>query len=167
MNVSFGTSKSDSRMDNATKEYVGSKIAAGTKAALTATAHDLTVKGSTVTGDVMYLLRQRAMCALKRARIQALQQPRTNSVRQASAHPLRRRGSRTSASVQAKATATAKSPLLPTPLPSSLPGTISASPRVRRLSISPSGVAIAEAGISTNAGLSAGVTHTEYIYTLD
>ena len=37
MNVSFGTSKSDSRMDNATKEYVGSKIAAGTKAALTAT----------------------------------------------------------------------------------------------------------------------------------
>ena len=35
------------------------------------------------------------------------------------------------------------------------------------LSISPSGVAIAEAGISTNAGLSAGVTHTEYIYTLD
>ena len=35
------------------------------------------------------------------------------------------------------------------------------------LSISPSGVAIAEAGISTNAGLSAGATHTKYIYTLD
>ena len=51
MNVSFGTSKSDSRMDNATKEYAGSKIAAGTKAALTATAHDLTVKGSAVTGS--------------------------------------------------------------------------------------------------------------------
>ena len=38
-------------MDNATKEYAGSKIAAGTKAALTATAHDLTVKGSAVTGS--------------------------------------------------------------------------------------------------------------------
>ena len=51
MNVSLGTSKSDSRMDNTTKEYAGSKIAAGTKAALTATAHDLTVKGSAVTGS--------------------------------------------------------------------------------------------------------------------
>ena len=51
MNVSLGTSKSNSRMDNTTKEYAGSKIAAGTKAALTATAHDLTVKGSAVTGS--------------------------------------------------------------------------------------------------------------------
>ena len=50
MNVSLGTSKSNSHMDNTTKEYAGSKIAAGTKAALTATAHDLTVKGSAVTG---------------------------------------------------------------------------------------------------------------------
>ena len=50
LNVSFGTSKSYSRMENTTHEYAGSRIASGGNTNVTAGERDLTVKGSTVTG---------------------------------------------------------------------------------------------------------------------
>ena len=51
LNVSFGTSKSYSRMENTTHEYAGSRIASGGNTNVTAGERDLTVKGSAVTGS--------------------------------------------------------------------------------------------------------------------
>ena len=51
LNVSFGTSKSYSRMENTTHEYAGSRIASGGNTNVTAGERDLTVKGSAVTGN--------------------------------------------------------------------------------------------------------------------
>jgi len=51
LNVSFGTSKSYSRMEAATTEYAGSRIASGGNTNITAGERDLTVKGSAVTGS--------------------------------------------------------------------------------------------------------------------
>ena len=51
LNVSFGTSKSYSRMENTTHEYTGSRIASGGNTNVTAGERDLTVKGSAVTGS--------------------------------------------------------------------------------------------------------------------
>ena len=50
LNLSLGTSKSYSRTESVTREYAGSKIAAGEKADLAATEHDLTIQGSKVGG---------------------------------------------------------------------------------------------------------------------
>ena len=50
LNVSFGTSKSYSRMENTTHEYAGSRIASGGNTNVTAGERDLTVKGSAITG---------------------------------------------------------------------------------------------------------------------
>ena len=50
LNLSLGTSKSYSRTESVTREYAGSKIAAGEKADLTATECDLAMQGSTVEG---------------------------------------------------------------------------------------------------------------------
>ena len=50
LNLSLGTSKSYSRTESVTREYAGSKIAAGEKADLTATERDLAMQGSTVEG---------------------------------------------------------------------------------------------------------------------
>ncbi|AME04532.1 hemagglutinin repeat-containing protein [Selenomonas sp. oral taxon 136] len=51
LDISFGTSKSYSRMENTTTEYAGSRIASGGNTNLTAGERDLTVKGSAVTGN--------------------------------------------------------------------------------------------------------------------
>ena len=51
LDISFGTSKSYSRMENTTTEYAGSRIAAGGNTNVTAGERDLTVKGSAVTGN--------------------------------------------------------------------------------------------------------------------
>ena len=51
LNVSFGTSKSYSRMESTTHEYAGSRIASGGNTNVTAGEHDLTVKGSAITGS--------------------------------------------------------------------------------------------------------------------
>ena len=51
LDISFGTSKSYSRMENTTTEYAGSRIAAGGNTNVTAGERDLTVKGSTVIGN--------------------------------------------------------------------------------------------------------------------
>ena len=50
LNLSLGRSKSYSRTESITREYAGSKIAAGEKADLTATERDLAMQGSTVEG---------------------------------------------------------------------------------------------------------------------
>ena len=50
LNVSFGTSKSYSRMESTTHEYAGSRIASGGNTNVTAGEYDLTVKGSAITG---------------------------------------------------------------------------------------------------------------------
>jgi len=50
LNLSLGTSKSYSRTESVTREYAGSKIAAGEKADITATERDLAMQGSTVEG---------------------------------------------------------------------------------------------------------------------
>ena len=50
LNVSFGTSKSYSRMENTTHEYAGSRIASGGNTNVTAGERDLTVTGSAITG---------------------------------------------------------------------------------------------------------------------
>ena len=50
LNLSLGTSKSYSRTESVTREYAGSKIAAGEKADLTATERDLAMQGSKVEG---------------------------------------------------------------------------------------------------------------------
>ncbi|EJU28146.1 hemagglutinin repeat-containing protein, partial [Selenomonas sp. CM52] len=50
LNLSLGTSKSYSRTESVTKEYAGSKIAAGEKATLSAIERDLTIQGSKVEG---------------------------------------------------------------------------------------------------------------------
>ena len=50
LNVSFGTSKSYSRMENTTHEYAGSRIASGGNTNVTARERDLTVTGSAITG---------------------------------------------------------------------------------------------------------------------
>ena len=51
LDISFGTSKSYSRMENIATEYAGSRIAAGGNTNVTAGERDLTVKGSAVTGN--------------------------------------------------------------------------------------------------------------------
>ena len=51
LDISFGTSKSYSRMESTTTEYAGSRIAAGGNTNVTAGERDLTVKGSAVTGN--------------------------------------------------------------------------------------------------------------------
>ena len=51
LDISFGTSKSYSRMENTTTEYAGSRIAAGGNTNVTAGERDLSVKGSAVTGN--------------------------------------------------------------------------------------------------------------------
>ena len=51
LDISFGTSKSYSRMENTTHEYAGSRIASGGNTNVTAGERDLTVKGSAVTGN--------------------------------------------------------------------------------------------------------------------
>ena len=51
LDISFGTSKSYSRMENTTTEYAGSRIAAGGNTNVTAGERDLTVKGSTIIGN--------------------------------------------------------------------------------------------------------------------
>ncbi len=51
LDVSFGTSKSYSHMESTTHEYAGSRIASGGNTNVTAGEHDLTVKGSAVTGS--------------------------------------------------------------------------------------------------------------------
>ena len=51
LDISFGTSKSYSRMENTTTEYAGSRIAAGGNTNVTAGERDLTVRGSAVIGN--------------------------------------------------------------------------------------------------------------------
>ena len=51
LDISFGTSKSYSRMENTTTEYARSRIAAGGNTNVTAGERDLTVRGSTVIGN--------------------------------------------------------------------------------------------------------------------
>ena len=51
LDISFGTSKFYSRMENIATEYAGSRIAAGGNTNVTAGERDLTVKGSTVIGN--------------------------------------------------------------------------------------------------------------------
>ena len=51
LDISFGTSKSYSRMESTTTEYAGSRIASGGNTNLTAGERDLTVRGSTVIGN--------------------------------------------------------------------------------------------------------------------
>ena len=51
LDISFGTSKSYSRMESTTTEYAGSRIASGGNTNVTAGERDLTVKGSTVIGN--------------------------------------------------------------------------------------------------------------------
>ena len=51
LDISFGTSKSYSRMENTTTEYAGSRIVSGGNTNVTAGERDLTVKGSTVIGN--------------------------------------------------------------------------------------------------------------------
>ena len=51
LDISFGTSKSYSRMENTTTEYAGSRIASGGNTNISAGERDLTVKGSTVIGN--------------------------------------------------------------------------------------------------------------------
>ena len=51
LDISFGTSKSYSRMENIATEYEGSRIASGGNTNVTAGERDLTVKGSTVIGN--------------------------------------------------------------------------------------------------------------------
>ena len=59
LNLSLGTSKSYSRTESVTREYAGSKIAAGEKADLTATERDLAMQGSKVEGkDVALTAKQ-------------------------------------------------------------------------------------------------------------
>ena len=59
LNLSLGTSKSYSRTESVTREYAGSKIAAGEKADLAATERDLTIQGSKVEGkDVALTAKQ-------------------------------------------------------------------------------------------------------------
>ena len=59
LNLNLGTSKSYSRTESVTREYAGSKIAAGEKADLAATERDLTIQGSKVEGkDVALTAKQ-------------------------------------------------------------------------------------------------------------
>ena len=59
LNLSLGTSKTYSRTESVTREYAGSKIAAGEKAGITATERDLTIQGSKVEGkDVSLAAKQ-------------------------------------------------------------------------------------------------------------
>ena len=59
LNLSLGTSKSYSRTESVTREYAGSKIAAGEKATLSAIERDLTIQGSKVEGkDVALTAKQ-------------------------------------------------------------------------------------------------------------
>ena len=51
LDISFGTSKSYSRMENTTTEYAGSRIASGGNTNITAGERALTVTGSAVTGN--------------------------------------------------------------------------------------------------------------------
>ena len=51
LDISFGTSKSYSRMESTTTEYAGSRIASGGNTNISAGERDLTVKGSTVIGN--------------------------------------------------------------------------------------------------------------------
>ena len=51
LDISFGTSKSYSRMENIATEYAGSRIAAGGNTNVTAGERDLTVRGSAVIGN--------------------------------------------------------------------------------------------------------------------
>ena len=51
LDISFGTSKSYSRMESTTTEYAGSRIASGGNTNVSAGERDLTVKGSTVIGN--------------------------------------------------------------------------------------------------------------------
>ena len=51
LDISFGTSKSYSRMENTTTEYAGSRIASGGNTNVTAGERDLTVRGSIVIGN--------------------------------------------------------------------------------------------------------------------
>ena len=51
LDISFGTSKSYSRMENTTTEYAGSRIASGRNTNITAGERALTVTGSAVTGN--------------------------------------------------------------------------------------------------------------------
>ena len=51
LDISFGTSKSYSRMESTTTEYAGSRIASGGNTNISAGERDLTVRGSTVIGN--------------------------------------------------------------------------------------------------------------------
>ena len=51
LDISFGTSKSYSRMESTTTEYAGSRIASGGNTNISAGERDLTVKGSAVIGN--------------------------------------------------------------------------------------------------------------------
>ena len=51
LDISFGTSKSYSRMENTTTEYAGSRIASGGNTNISAGERDLTVRGSIVIGN--------------------------------------------------------------------------------------------------------------------
>ena len=55
LDISFGTSKSYSRMENIATEYAGSRIASGGNTNISAGERDLTVKGSTVIGNDVFL----------------------------------------------------------------------------------------------------------------
>ena len=59
LTLSLGTSKSYSRTESITREYAGSKIAAGEKATLSAIERDFTIQGSKVEGkDVALTAKQ-------------------------------------------------------------------------------------------------------------
>ena len=51
LDISFGTSKSYSRMESTTTEYAGSRIASGGNTNVTAGERDLTITGSVITGS--------------------------------------------------------------------------------------------------------------------
>ena len=51
LDISFGTSKSYSRMESTTTEYAGSRIAAGGNTNVTTGERDLTITGSAITGS--------------------------------------------------------------------------------------------------------------------
>ena len=51
LDISFGTSKSYSRMESTTTEYAGSRIASGGNTNVTAGERDLTITGSAITGS--------------------------------------------------------------------------------------------------------------------
>ena len=55
LDISFGTSKSYSHMENTTHEYAGTRIASGGNTNITAGERDLTVNGSTIEGKDMSL----------------------------------------------------------------------------------------------------------------